>query len=245
MDASFLPLLRDVFTANMRTLTAEQEARFLRLTDEMLRVNAEMNLTSITDPLQIAIKHYADCASVARFPEGGVTVADIGAGAGFPTLPLAILRPDLRITAVDSTEKRMRYVERTARLLGLDGVSVKTARAEEMGRDPAYRESFDFVTARAVAPLNVLCELCLPLVRRGGGFCALKAAGGRDELQEAERAAALLGAEVSEIREFSLIDPTGTIPEDALPRMLILFEKVAPTPEAYPRRYAKIQSKPL
>ena len=169
----------------------------------------------------------------------------VGAGAGFPTLPLAILRPDLQITAVDSTEKRMRYVENAAALLGLENISVHTARAEEMGKEEAHRQQYDFVTARAVAPLNILCELCLPLVKVGGRFCALKAAGGREELDKAAGAAGELGAKVVQIREFSLADPFGTIPEDALKRVLILFEKISDTPEKYPRRYAKIQSKPL
>ena len=200
---------------------------------------------AVTEFGEIAVKHYADCAVFSQLPPAGCSVCDVGAGAGFPTLPLAILRPDLKITAVDSTDKRMRYVNQTAELLGLHGVSVLTARAEEMGKDENYRESFDFVTARAVAPLNILCELCLPLVAVGGTFCALKAAGGREELDAARSCAEILGATVKEVREFSLVDPFGTIPSDALKRMLILFEKTAPTPQQYPRRFAKIQSKPL
>lgn len=233
------------FSANGRNLTQEQLDRFSRLTEEMLRVNEDMNLTAITKPSQIAVKHYADCASIADLPSFGARVADIGAGAGFPSLPLAILRPDLNITAVDSTEKRMRYVENTASFLGLDGVSVQVARAENMGKDEKFREQFDFVTARAVAPLNILCELCLPLVRIGGVFCALKAVGGREELKEAERAAALLGGGISQIREFSLEDPFGEMGNDSLLRVLILMEKKSPTPSRYPRRYARIQSDPL
>ncbi|MBQ1273053.1 MAG: class I SAM-dependent methyltransferase, partial [Clostridia bacterium] len=124
-------------------------------------------------------------------------------------------------------------------------VSVLTARAEEMGKKSEYRESFDFVTARAVASLNVLCELCLPLVRVGGTFCALKAVGGKEELREAQRAAELLGGTVREVREFSLVDPFGRVPEDALRRLLILIEKTAPTPDRFPRRFARIQADPL
>lgn len=245
MEQNLEQLLKDVFAANGLSLSGEQIAQFSRLTDEMLRVNEQMNLTAVTDPKEIFVKHYADCASVAHFPESESSVCDIGAGAGFPTLPLAIMRPDLKITAVDSTEKRMRYVENTARLLELKGVSVLTARAEELGNAPEVRESFDFVTARAVAPLNILCELCLPLVKLGGRFCALKAVGGQDELAQATRAAEVLGASVVSVEEFSLTDPFGTIPKDGLKRCLIVFEKIAPTSEKYPRRYAKIQSKPL
>lgn len=245
MEQNFARLLADAFAANGRSLSEEQGRRFSRLTDEMLRVNGLMNLTAVIDPGEIAVKHYADCATVADLPPRGASVCDIGAGAGFPTLPLAILRPDLKITAVDSTDKRMRYVAQTAEALGLNGVSTLTVRAEELGNRPDFRESFDFVTARAVAPLKILCELCLPLVRVGGQFCALKAAGGREELEQAKQAAEILGATVKEIREFLLVDPFGTISEDALKRVLIVFEKISETPEKYPRRYAKIQSKPL
>ncbi len=237
--------LQAVFSANGLSLSAQQQVQFSRLTDQMLRVNEYMNLTAVTAPEQIAVKHYVDCAFLADLPAQGSSVCDVGAGAGFPTLPLGILRPDLNILAVDSTEKRMRYVGETAKLLGLSGVSVLTARAEEMGVAKDYRETFDFVTARAVAPLNILCELCLPLVALGGRFCALKAAGGRDELEQAKSAAGLLGAEIREVREFSLVDPSHGIPEEALKRILLIFEKTSPTPEGYPRRYAKIQKKPL
>ncbi len=245
MYNTFPQTVEDVFAANGLSLTVAEGEKFSRLTDKMLRVNAHMNLTAVTRPEEIAVKHYADCAAMASLPPAGATVCDIGAGAGFPTLPLGILRPDLQITAVDSTEKRMRYVAETAEELGLKGVSVLTARAEELGKSPAYRETFDVVTARAVAPLNVLCELCLPLLRVGGIFCALKAAGGREEWEQAQNAAAVLGANLREIREFSLVDPSETLEPDSLKRMILVFEKVSPTPEKYPRRYPKIQSKPL
>lgn len=245
MNGSLLGSLSLAFSENGVSLTDTQKDSFLRLTERMLCVNADMNLTAITDPEQIFVKHYADCAAVASLPEQGARVADIGAGAGFPTLPLAILRPDLSVTAVDSTEKRMRYVADTARLLSLSNVESLTARAEILGKHPQYREQFDFVTARAVASLNVLCELCLPLVRVGGTFCALKAVGGREELERAESAAQTLGGKVREIREFSLCDPFGQSNGDALRRCLIVIEKIRETDGKYPRRYARIQSDPL
>ena len=237
--------LQEVFQANRLSLSDGQADSFSRLTEEMLCINQSMNLTAITDPYEISVKHYADCALMAEIPFEGATVADIGAGAGFPTLPLGILRPDLKILAVDSTAKRMRYVAETAALLGLSRVSTLTARAEEMGKKAEFRESFDFVTARAVASLNVLCELCLPLVRVGGTFCALKAANGQEELNQAQKAVEALGGAVKEVREISLVDPKGILPADSLKRMLILVEKIAPTPSQYPRRYARIQANPL
>lgn len=245
MENAFKRHLFAVFEANGRSITQDETETFLRLTEEMLRVNQGMNLTAIVDPKEIFIKHYVDCASLCDVVPSDATVADVGAGAGFPTLPLSILRPDLKITAIDSTEKRMRYVMDTARFLGLNQIRTRTGRAEELGKQSEYREMFDFVTARAVAPLNVLCELCIPLIRTGGLFCALKATGGREELAQAEKAAEVLGARLKDFREFILVDPEKKLSEEALKRTLIVFEKICPTPDKYPRRYARIQSDPL
>lgn len=238
-------MITEILNKNGQFLTELQAEQFRKLTETMLSVNAEMNLTAITDPTEIAVKHYADCAAIAPIPPIGATVADIGAGAGFPTLPLGILRTDLHITAVDSTEKRMRYVANTAGLLGLKNVQTLVGRAEELAKKAAHREQYDFVTARAVANLNTLCELCLPWVKVGGIFCALKAADGYNELKNAEGAATKLGATLCETKEFSLTDPTGKIPQEGLKRILLLFEKKEETSEKYPRRYARIQSDPL
>ena len=139
-------------------MTKEISDTFHALTEEMLRVNAYMNLTAITDVCEITVKHYADCALIAPFLPEHAAMCDVGTGGGFPSLPIAVLRPDVRITAVDSTQKKLDYVAATAHLLGLTNLTVKASRAEELGKDPAFREQFDAVTARAVARMNVLCE---------------------------------------------------------------------------------------
>lgn len=237
----FSERINAVFSANGLSLSENEADLFFLLTQKIIEANGKFNLTAVTDPAEMILLHYADCAAVARiFPEGG-TVADIGAGGGFPTLPLSILRPDLKITAVDSTEKRMCFVRETARDLGLNGVSVAVGRAEDLGRG-ALRESFDAVTARAVARLNVLCELCLPLVRRGGIFCAMKGPEGSEECAEAANAISLLGATVERESRFVLTDPTDGRNAE---RMLIVLRKNDPCPEKYPRRYARMSSDPL
>ena len=170
---------------------------FCRLTEHMLKVNESFNLTAIKEPARIALLHYVDSLKGADvFPEGA-RIIDIGAGAGFPSLPLAISRPDLEIIAVDSTAKRMRYVEETARMLGLTNVKTISARAEDLGKSRDFREKFDFATARAVASLPILCELCLPLVKVGGFFAAMKGKGASDEIALAQNAMKQLGGKLT------------------------------------------------
>ncbi len=219
---------------------------FYRLTKEMLEVNAHMNITAITAPDEVIVKHYADCALIAPLIPEGARMCDIGCGGGFPSLPIAILRPDVRITAVDSTKKKLDYVANTAALLSLPNLSVKASRAEVLGGDVLYREHFDFVTARAVARMQVLCEWCLPLVKRGGTFLAMKGRGGEEELAEAKNAIEVLGGKTVFCRTLSLIDPFSLVTDDdAMRRTLIAVEKVLPTPKQYPRENAQITKKPL
>lgn len=226
--------------------TEEIAEKLYRLTEEMLRVNAYMNITAITEPDEILVKHYADCALIVPLIPEGARLCDIGCGGGFPSLPIAILRPDVRITAVDSTKKKLDYVQSTADLLGLANLSVKSARAEALGREVTYREHFDFVTARAVARMNVLSEWCLPLVRRGGVFLAMKGRDGSIEHEEAQTAIEALGGKTRFCRELTLCDPfSPTADEDAMKRTLIAVEKILPTPKQYPRENAQISKKPL
>lgn len=177
---TFTPLFQAVFRANhLESYTKPAIVdKFRALTDRLLAVNAVMNLTALDTPEKIIPLHYADCALIADRIPAGATVADVGCGGGFPTFPLAILRPDLHITAIDSTGKKIKYVEETAQLLGLANIRAVTARAEELGRDAAWREQFDLVTSRAVARLSLLDELCLPLCRAGGGAAAPEGCGG-------------------------------------------------------------------
>lgn len=213
---------------------------FYRLTERMLEVNAVMNLTALDTPEKIIPLHYADCAlAVDRFPKGA-TVADVGCGGGFPTLPLAILRPDLQITGIDSTGKKVQYVADTAKLLGLDNVKTLTARAEELGSDPAWRETFDVVTSRAVARMNLLDELCMPLCRVGGKLIFLKGAAGQAEVAEAAVGIVRLGGGVPACENMTLHTT-----EESEARTLVTIEKTAETPREFPRSFGQIKKRPL
>ena len=221
-------------------LSKERAEKFYTLTDFMLSENEKFNLTAITDPDRIILSHYLDCATLAlRIPKGA-RVADVGAGAGFPTLPLALLRDDLSITAIDSTAKRTDYVARAAAVLGLTNVGVITMRAEDGSKKPEYREVFDVATARAVAEMRVLAELCLPYVKRGGELIAMKGKNAAYELKDAKRAITLLGGRDTKIEDITITDGT-----EVLSHPLITVRKAERTPPAYPRAYAQISKKPL
>ena len=216
--------------------------RFDTLTSLLLEFNSHTNLTSVRSAEDAVMRHYIDSMTAVRYiPETAKTLADIGCGGGFPTLPVALCRPELRIDAIDSTEKKLVFVKQAADALKLP-VRTVCVRAEDAGRDPAFREKYDAAAARAVARLNVLCELCLPLVRVGGLFIAMKGPGGDEEAREAKISAAALGGEIADIVHLALTPPDGG---EEMERTVIVIEKLRPTPEIYPRQYAKITKKPL
>jgi len=206
--------------------------------------NQKMNLTAITDPVGIAVKHFADSLTVAPLlPAGAFRLIDVGTGAGFPGVPLALLRPDCRLTLLDSLNKRLVFLEEVCRQLDLP-VTLVHARAEEGGRRPDLREQYDVAVARAVAAMPVLCEYCLPFVRVGGRFLALKGPDADRERAEASRGIGVLGGKVAAVTAFSL--PKEPIPGiEPMERRLLHIDKVRPTPPAYPRQSAKIAKKPL
>ena len=239
---SFTSVLTKVFRENGMggLLSKEATDKLLLLTERMLEENEKYNLTAITEPKKVILHHYADCATLAARLPKGASVIDVGCGAGFPTLPLAILRPDLKITAMDSTAKRVNYVAESASLLSLDGVRAITMRAEDGGRSPELREKFDFATARAVAEMRILAELCLPYVRVGGRFIAMKGKNAEFELSAAKKAITMLGGRNTLCEEISLKGE-----DETLTHPLIIVEKKEKTPVAYPRAYAQISKKPL
>lgn len=241
-EKAFKSELTKVFGANglSSLLSLERVEKFYRLTVRMLEENEKYNLTAITEPDKIILNHYADCATLAARLKKGAKIADIGCGAGFPTLPLAILRPDLTITAIDSTAKRINYVAESARLLGLDNVTAIAMRAEEGGASPEHREKYDYVTARAVAEMRVLSELCLPYVKVGGQMVAMKGKNAQFELQSAKKAIATLGGRGAKCEDITLKSDT-----EVLTHPLIIIDKGTKTPAAYPRPYAKISKQPL
>jgi len=239
----FLSALTRCFSENGLSglLNMEKGEKFYALTVRMLEENEKYNLTAITDLDKIILNHYADCATLSAHLKKGASVIDVGCGAGFPTLPLAILRDDLKILAVDSTAKRIGYVSETAKLLALSGVTALTMRAEDGGKNPEYREKFDYATARAVAEMRVLAELTLPFVRCGGKLVAMKGRNAEFELAAAKRAIAMLGGRGTSCEEVTLKGFDG----EKVSHPLIIVEKKEKTPPTYPRPYAQISKKPL
>ena len=213
---------------------------FERLCTHILEVNKVHNLTAIRDVPGVITKHFADSLTVAPYIMENANIIDVGTGGGFPTLPLALARPDLRITAIDSTAKKIAHVQNTALLFGFDGVTAIACRAEELAQTKA-RESFDVATARAVSELRILCEITLPFVKVGGKLLAMKGASGDKELADAKNAIAKLGGRFEQIHKFMLKDADGKEEE----RCIIEISKIAPTPNNFPRQYAQILKKPL
>jgi len=200
----------------------------------MVKQNEVMNLTGITDDKGVAKAHLLDSLTVLSTAElAGKSLIDVGCGAGFPGVPLAIACPDCRVTLLDSLGKRMKWLETVLPTLGVSAECV-TARAEEAVA--ARRESYDFATSRAVARLNILLELTAPYVKVGGAVLAMKGAAARKELSECDSAIRKLGLKLEEVREF---------PIDGTAHAVIVLRKIAPTPAKYPRRFAKIKQNPL
>ncbi|MEL7632685.1 16S rRNA (guanine(527)-N(7))-methyltransferase RsmG [Sporomusa sphaeroides] len=206
----------------------------------LLAWNEKMNLTAITEPHEVAVKHMIDSLSCYREEifTAAARIVDVGTGAGFPGIPLKIFQPELELILMDSLNKRLNFLREVAGNLGLQGVAFVHARAEEAGKNKQHRESYDIAVSRAVARLNVLCELCLPMVKVGGWFIALKGAQYEDEVHEAAKALTILGGKVADIRPVSL-------PGLADKRAVIYIKKVAATPPSYPRKAGTPEKKPL
>ena len=212
-------------------LTDTQIAQFRKYFELLVEWNEKMNLTAITDLEGVYLKHFYDSISASFYFDFTkvTTVCDVGAGAGFPSIPIKICFPHLHVTIVDSLNKRITFLNHLSEQLKLENVNFVHARAEEFGQNAKYREQFDVVTARAVARLSVLSELCVPLAKNGGYFVALKAAAGPDELKDAKKAIATLGVELKE--EFAFL-----LPVEESERTLYVFDKVKNTPKKYPRK---------
>lgn len=208
-----------------------------RFANLMLEKNEVMNLTRITEPAAVAQLHLLDSAMLLKFADFcGKRVVDVGTGAGFPGMPLRILEPDFDLTLLDSLGKRVEWLKETCGTLGLARVSCVHARAEEFAADE--RERFDLATSRAVANLQMLAELCLPLVKVGGQFLAMKSIESDDEISAAKNAIQKLGGRIARVEDY-------TIPTSDVRHRLVIIEKLAPTPKGYPRAFAKIKKAPL
>lgn len=212
-------------------LSEKQLLQFDKYFHMLVEWNEKMNLTAITDQPSVYLKHFFDSISAAFYVDmtGKKTICDVGAGAGFPSIPLKICFPELAVTIVDSLNKRISFLNELASELQLDHVNFVHSRAEDFGQDPKYREKFDIVTARAVARLSVLSELCVPLVKEGGVFISMKGAAAEEELQDAKKALSVLGGEL--VNEFSF-----NLPMEESERTIFLFNKTKKTPKKYPRK---------
>lgn len=221
-------------------LSDEQSAKFAMYTELLLEWNEKFNLTSITDPAEIEIKHYLDsltCLKAAKFPKGA-RIADVGTGAGFPGVPIAIARPDLTVVLIEATAKKLTFLEEVKNWLDLPNIELVNARVEDAGRLPEHREHYDIVVARAVADMRILAEYCLPLLKIGGKLVAQKGPDVEAEVDAARPGIGNLGGAHPEIIKMAL-------PDTDINRSIVVIKKVKPTPEMFPRQYSRIKHKPL
>lgn len=222
-------------------LSDKQMNQFKTYYELLVEWNEKINLTAITELEEVYLKHFYDSITLAvsmDLKDKAYSICDVGAGAGFPSIPLKIVFPELKVSIVDSLNKRIKFLNLLAEALELDNVHFYHDRAETFGQNKAHRENFDIVTARAVARLNVLAELCIPLVKKGGHFVALKAAKSEEEVTEAKNAIATLGGKLISEQEVSL-----PFSEDK--RYIVTIEKKKETPNKYPRKPGTPNKKPL
>ena len=235
-----VPFLEKVIVEMGLNFTEEQLGLFARYDDFLIDNNMRVNLTRITDPCEVAVKHFGDSFTILTqgiLPQGA-SVIDVGTGAGFPGIPLAISRPDLQITLVDSLRKRIAFLDELIQLLGLSNVTLVWGRAEELGQNPQYREQFDVVIARAVAPLNVLAELCLPLAKMKGRFIAMKGPKADEEVEAAANALKAVGGKL-------LVTNVIVLPLLSEMRTLVHIIKFNLTPRGYPRKAGTPERQPI
>jgi 16S rRNA (guanine527-N7)-methyltransferase len=222
------------------SLSSQQLSQFDTYYRMLVEWNEKMNLTAITEQEEVYLKHFYDSITASFYVDftKEQTLCDVGAGAGFPSIPLKICFPNLHVTIVDSLNKRITFLQNLAKELGLTGVNFVHDRAETFGKNADYREKFDLVTARAVARLSVLSELCLPLVKEGGTFVPMKAAAATEELEKGKKALQILGGKLDKIYSFSL-------PMEESERNILIINKVKPTPKKYPRKPGTPNKQPL
>ena len=224
-------------SADMGLILSDEAAEKLdKFTAMLLRRNEDMNLTGAATEAEVAKRHILDSLAILRFlPETALSVLDVGSGAGFPGLPMSAAAPRLRITLLDAREKRVEFLREVCGALDIDAQCL-AGRAEELAAGSLMREAFDAAVSRAVARLNVLAELCMPFVRVGGLFIAMKSADSDEEIEQAREAIKTFGGSIDAIREYTT---------DGIKRRAVLIIKNRNTPPEYPRRFSKIQKKPL
>ena len=218
--------------------TEEQLNQFYKYMNLLLEWNEKINLTAITDPNEVILKHFIDSLTINKYIKENSTLADVGTGAGFPGIPLKILRPDLKITLVDSLNKRINFLNEVCIALDLKNIELIHSRAEDLAKNKSYRENFDKSVSRAVANLTTLAEYDLPFIKKGGQMIAMKGFEIDEELQNAEKAINILGGKIKEVNKFTLIDTDNK-------RSIVLIDKVKPTPKQFPRKAGKPLKEPI
>jgi len=216
----------------------EQTEQFFDYMNLLIEWNEKMNLTAITEPEEIILKHFIDSITILKEIEDGAKLVDVGTGAGFPGIPLSIMNPTLRITLVDSLNKRLVFLQEVVNKLKLENIEIVHARAEEFGQNKKYREKFDVSTSRAVANLSTLSEYLIPLVNVGGKVISMKAAEAQEEINEAKKAIEILGGKIEKIDEFNL-------PQSDIGRTVIIIRKNNQTPSKYPRKPGTPSKEPI
>lgn len=218
--------------------SVEQMEQFYKYMNLLIEWNEKMNLTAIIEPSEIILKHFIDSITILKDIKDGSTVVDVGTGAGFPGIPLSIMNPTLKITLVDSLNKRLIFLQEVIKELNLKNVELIHARAEEFGRNKKYREKFDIATSRAVANLATLSEYLLPLVKINGQAISMKAGNASQEIEEAQKAIKTLGGHINRIDEFYL-------PQTDIARTIIIIDKIKETPNQYPRKAGTPSKEPI
>lgn len=230
-------LLEKASTMGVR-FSVEQMDKFYKYMNLLIEWNEKMNLTAIIEPNEIILKHFIDSITILKDIKDGSTVVDVGTGAGFPGIPLSIMNPTLKITLVDSLNKRLIFLQEVINELDLKNVELVHARAEEFGRNKKYREKFDVATSRAVANLATLSEYLLPLVKINGKAISMKAGNASQEIEDAKKAIKTLGGNINNIEEFNL-------PQSDIGRTIIIIDKIKGTPGKYPRKPGTPAKEPI
>lgn len=221
----------------LNKIESEKKEQFEKFAQLLLEYNSVCNLTAVTDEKGVKYKHFFDSIFGEKLISHGASVVEIGSGGGFPSIPLKIVRGDLKFTLIESTGKKCKFLQSVVESLSLKCVKVENLRAEEGAHNKFLREKFDFAVARAVARLNTLCEYCLPFVKVGGKFIAYKG-DAVEEIAQAQRAIEILGGQIEQVLDYSL-------PEDFGKRKLIVIKKIKPTPPVYPRGQGRERKQPL
>lgn len=225
----------DKLGTNLSEIQLKQFYNYMNL---LIEWNKKVNLTAITEPDEIILKHFVDSLTISKYISDGTKVVDVGTGAGFPGIPLKIVRQDVDITLLDSLQKRINFLDEVINELNLEKITTIHSRVEDFGKNKKYREEFDIATSRAVANLSTLSEYLLPLVKVGGKVISMKGSLIQEELENSKNAIKILGGKIEKVDEFDL-------PNSDISRNIVLIDKIKTTPNRYPRKAGEPSKKPL